>query len=455
MTLELAEVSSAPVLTVAKRGDRDAESISDAIERAAPGTRIIVRPGTYRESLVLCKEVEVIADGAVTIISEGSPCILMQTDYAKVHGLTLRCHDNGGSAAVEIPLGLLELAYCDISSYAAPCLDIRGFTAEPNVHHCAMRGGTVGVLIRENARAVIEFCSIEGQTLAGIEIASKGDPIIRSCEIKHGCGRGVFVHHEGMVRLETCDIYGHRLANVEFATGGHPDLRNCRIHGGNAEGILFSQFSTGSLSNCQIYGNAGAGVSIQGSGRPALRGCDIFGGAAQGVLIHNSGQATLENCQIDFTSLAGIEVREHAHVTLQRCIVQGSHERGIHIYSGAAVKMNECRTINNAREGVLVERGGNCTIDGGQHEKLVKKDRQAFLIKILKYLLIAGTIVLFFKTLLKVVPMVIGFGVLVLFFIGMVSMIVNIIKLLINAISKPFRRNRTPNQSPGCIRMLQ
>ncbi len=72
MTPELAEATSSPVLTVAKRGDRDAESISEAIERAVPGTRFVVRPGTYRESLVLGKDVEVIADGAVTVISDFS-----------------------------------------------------------------------------------------------------------------------------------------------------------------------------------------------------------------------------------------------------------------------------------------------------------------------------------------------------------------------------------------------
>ncbi|HVB46091.1 MAG TPA: hypothetical protein VNF47_25755 [Streptosporangiaceae bacterium] len=80
-------------LVVALLGPADHRTIKAAVAAAEPGTRIMVRPGIYREPLVLDRPVELLADGPVDDVvveaTDGS-CLLMQADYAVVRGFTLR-----------------------------------------------------------------------------------------------------------------------------------------------------------------------------------------------------------------------------------------------------------------------------------------------------------------------------------------------------------------------------
>src|SRR5690242_18982982 len=82
-----------PVLVVSPSGPADCRSVQDAVRRAAPGTRILVRPGVYEEGLVLEKPLEIIGDGPrdeIVLTSYDAHCVSMRTTHAVVRGLTLR-----------------------------------------------------------------------------------------------------------------------------------------------------------------------------------------------------------------------------------------------------------------------------------------------------------------------------------------------------------------------------
>ena len=83
-----AGVSASPagVLVVAAAGKADHRSIGAALSAAKPGARILVRPGVYRESLVLDKPVEIFGDGPreeIVITADSAACLLMRTDNAR------------------------------------------------------------------------------------------------------------------------------------------------------------------------------------------------------------------------------------------------------------------------------------------------------------------------------------------------------------------------------------
>jgi len=112
----------------------DYATISEAIEAADPGDRIIVRPGLYQEGLVIDKPLEIIGDGKleeIMVQAAGENVLLFRTTMGRVANLTLRQIGGGEWSCVDIGQGCLELMDCDVTSLGLTCVVIHG-NADPH-----------------------------------------------------------------------------------------------------------------------------------------------------------------------------------------------------------------------------------------------------------------------------------------------------------------------------------
>ncbi|HEX2185603.1 MAG TPA: right-handed parallel beta-helix repeat-containing protein [Chloroflexota bacterium] len=262
-------------LTVApEAGAADFTRIGEAIRSAAPGSRILVRPGVYAEGLVLDRPVEIVgaglasACGEVVVECTETSCLRMETEYAVVRGLVLRGLtglENRTLFAVDVPQGRLVLEDCAITSDALACVAIHGRSA---------------------------------------------DPLLRRCQVHDGRGSGVFVHHGGMGTLEDCAIFGHALAGVEIGAEGCPTLRRCQILDGKGAGVYVSLRGSGLFEDCTISGNAGHGVEIGWQGNPVLRRCRLGHNGRTAVRLYAGGGGTFEACDLSANTLGAWEVED-------------------------------------------------------------------------------------------------------------------------------------------------
>jgi hypothetical protein len=113
-------------------------TLSDALEAAEPGDRILVRPGVYKEGIVIDKPVEIIGDGElndVVIEANGRNTILCQANMARIANVTLRQTGGGNWYCVDIGQGRLDLDGCDISSL---CYRGRPDHRSPRPARCAL-----------------------------------------------------------------------------------------------------------------------------------------------------------------------------------------------------------------------------------------------------------------------------------------------------------------------------
>ena len=63
--------SAAATLTVAKTGPADFDNLTEAIRKAPSGSRILIRPGRYEESIILDKSLEIAGDGSRQLLHLG------------------------------------------------------------------------------------------------------------------------------------------------------------------------------------------------------------------------------------------------------------------------------------------------------------------------------------------------------------------------------------------------
>src|SRR5215203_2821242 len=138
---DLLPTSSAQTHVVDAMYRGDYTTITEAIEAAAPGDKIQVRPGLYEEGLVVDKPLEIIGQGAleeIVVQVAGTDALWFKSTMGRVRNLTLRQTGRGEGLqvdqgdeepdffAVNIEQGRLNLEGCNISGQTPACVAIRG-----------------------------------------------------------------------------------------------------------------------------------------------------------------------------------------------------------------------------------------------------------------------------------------------------------------------------------------
>ena len=248
-------------------------TLTDALQAAKPGDKILVRPGLYIEGIVIEKPVEIIGDGdpgEVVIETTGKDTVLFKTTMGRITNLTLRQMGGGESFCVDISQGRLDLEGCDITSQNLACVAIHG-GADPRLRHNRIHDGLQGgVYVYENGQGTLEDNDIFGNALAGVAIKTGGNPTLRRNRIHDGKRDGVFVWEDGRGTLEDNDIFGNSLPGVAIGRGSNPILRRNRIYDGKREGVIVLENGQGTFEENDVFGNDLAGVAITTEGNPTF-----------------------------------------------------------------------------------------------------------------------------------------------------------------------------------------
>src|SRR4051794_12153527 len=83
-------------------------SLAEAIEKAAPGDRLVVRPGVYRERLLLDRDVTLVGEGDVgeiVIQALAAPTLVLAGGQVNLRGVTLRGIGGDGSEPTVLVAG--------------------------------------------------------------------------------------------------------------------------------------------------------------------------------------------------------------------------------------------------------------------------------------------------------------------------------------------------------------
>ncbi len=275
----------APTLIVSQREPEHLKTLNAAVRNAQPGTRILVRPGLYNESLILDKPLEIIGDGPreeIIVESTEARCMLVQAEHALVRGLTIRSQvglKGNKYYALEIVQGRPLIENCDITSDTFACVAIHGPAANPILRRCRIHhGGGVGVSFYEGSRGIVEDCDIFANKYAGVEICEDSAPVIRHSRIHHNKGDGIWAYHSGQGAIEDCVIFDNARAGIRFEQGSHLTIR-----GGLIQDRIMTYKADPGLARRWAIGGAIVGAVILGAiGRNLL---GILLGAVLGALI--------------------------------------------------------------------------------------------------------------------------------------------------------------------------
>jgi Right handed beta helix region/ATPase family associated with various cellular activities (AAA)/AAA lid domain len=383
---------------VAARGWGSHRTIGAGL-RAADGGVVTISPGVYPESLVVDRDVTIVADtegGAVELVSAGGPALLVRGGSATVHGLVIRgaqphpavtvsggsltlqdCEVSGGRITVA-GWAAAEIAGCHIHSGAGPALEAGG-DSRIRLASCQIEDieGS-GVALGQSATAAITGGAIRRVTGPGVHLAEAAAAKIVDCEVAETGGAGVVIAGAAALILRSCrlrDLTGDgiraegtspRIAGSPGLAGkpgeagepddprasGGADLAGCTIARTGGNGLFTAGGAHLAARRCQLTKPGMAGVLSTGGSRLDLLGCEIQHSASTGLAAQDSARLTAVNCTVLHPSANGVFAGDDATMRLASCAIRESAFTAVHIGGTATVDMDNCEVTGTPEHGV-------------------------------------------------------------------------------------------------------
>src|SRR5947209_3664983 len=229
LTAGLIGLAFAPVAAAKTRVVRHGQSIQAAINAAHPGDTIVVRPGTYRESLQINKD-------RITL---------------RANGVTLRPPSTGNSLCDQMNGGTLT-GICIVGTVlASPA-------APPTVQRQVRNVHVTGI-------------KVSGFSSDGVFIFGSNGASLTNVQLLHNGGYGVFSN------TSTRTTYSHDLAqgngDAGFYIGDSPNARatikNDRSLNNKGQGVLMRDASNGTVTNVVAKGNCAGMIVLADAPGPA------------------------------------------------------------------------------------------------------------------------------------------------------------------------------------------
>ncbi len=323
------------VHTVAASESDCYRTIGDAVTAARSGDVVSVRPGTYRESLVLDRNVTISAAGApgeVRIESNGSPVVLVACEDATLSGLVL-VHEGAETSSVDIPTGRLRMDECVVDASSAAAVWCHG-EAELRAYDCVVRNrGKAGAIIADGATGEVARCRFESAAASAVVVRTGANPVFRDCTITDAAGSAVLA-----------------------ADGAHGVFEDCLIERAGNPAVAVESGSTTALRRVTVVEAEGAAFLVASQAAPVLTDCAALRAQGQGLVLLGCGSAIVERFTVKDCRGYGIHVLDRAGGTIRDSRVSGGVQVGAMV-GGEATTAFESFEVEGVDIGVVVTEG--------------------------------------------------------------------------------------------------
>jgi F-box protein 11 len=324
-------------IVVDQNGGGDFTTITEAVAEAEDGDTILVKPGTYDESVTVTKDVTIRGDG------------------------------DRDSIIVEVSEGLGPSFSVDPDPELATAFIFDGSAA--TLEHLTVRGDSSRILV------------------------SGGSPVLRDL-VLDGLGRvcctGTSYEPSGLLIYDesTATIEGNVIQEmaVDFVLGADPTVSGNDISGGSiwmqGEGVdpVIRENSMDGLGDIAIWGGASptieantitnmpGGIEVQDTGwqipdtgtNPVIRGNTISGATSAGISVDSEASATIVDNELD-GNVTGLSVRGSGAVITGNVIREG--RTGVNLSGGGSPILEE-NTIEGNEFGLMIGSGTTPTLTG-------------------------------------------------------------------------------------------
>ncbi|MFG3229467.1 right-handed parallel beta-helix repeat-containing protein [Kitasatospora sp. NPDC048194] len=310
-----------------RRRAGDYDTLAEALAAAEPGDTVAVRPGTFRENVLLDKPVTIVpAMGPGTVrIEPPSGVALTVTAAATVRDLVIEGGDSSAPAVlITGPEATPSLSGCRVETRSATGVEVTG-GARPTLRGCMVANpGGLGLRLRgEGTAAAFEDCEVAAAGQAGLAVLGGATAALDRCRVHHASGAGVLLSDPGSAaELTGCEIYEIRGSGVQAEAQAGGRLVDCEIHRVTGNGLTLDGEAELVLTGCRVHDLPENGADLRGRSRLSLTHCTVrdFGRGALSVWDQGT-EAVADACQLHGSTgeYPALWVSDGARLTLTDC----------------------------------------------------------------------------------------------------------------------------------------
>jgi parallel beta-helix repeat protein len=301
-------------IVVAQDGNGDYTTITEAVEAAVDGDKVLVKPGTYTEAVVIDKDITLSGDGPRAEIIIHAPAdgpraetgsgpggrgmepyaVLLVDTEAELSGLTLQGEGaaviaSGGAPIVaELMLDGVGTAYRGGGGAAGNSIVVNGGSTAHLRGNTLIDGGPIGVFDLSEPL-------IEGNTLTGGPHMWGGfgdGTIIRGNTIDGSLVRGIYVGNPSSLTIDGNTITNPGQSGIDLVGGGSPIAIDNVISGSTMAGIALSGSGEATISGNEFTDN---NMAISWSKASGLIEGNTVGSGAAGIVIGTGSPLVRDN----------------------------------------------------------------------------------------------------------------------------------------------------------------
>ncbi|WP_438306681.1 right-handed parallel beta-helix repeat-containing protein (plasmid) [Streptomyces sp. HUAS TT11] len=347
------------VLRVADRGWGTYRTVTAAVRAAVDGAVVHVQPGVYRESLILDRDVTVVAEkgpGTVHIAAVHGPAVSVSGGAPVLRDVAIEAAADRGPAVL-IGGGRPVFENCTVSGGRVEIA--RDASAE--LRSCVVEDSDgSGVHVTGTAAAVLEDCVIASTAGHGLTLSDAARAEVRRTTVERVTGCGLVLTGESQGTFDDCTVRHTGDAALMVLAPARPVLRGCRLHDTKTHGVRITDARDVASAVPEPAADANAAAAGREELRIRLEKCEVFRTGMEGVLASGTAKLRLHDCHIRETGGAGVIAAGTGRVDLEQTRVVDVPGTGLAAVEGAELQVRGGTVARTGANGVHAT--GRCTV---------------------------------------------------------------------------------------------
>ncbi|MFF7637678.1 right-handed parallel beta-helix repeat-containing protein [Kitasatospora sp. NPDC008050] len=256
------------------------QTLAEALAAAEPGDTVTLRPGVFRENVLIDKAVTVVpAEGPGTVrLDPSSGVALTVTAAATVRDLVIEGFDSSAAAVL---------------------------------------------ITGPEAAATLVGCRVDTHSAVGIEVTERAAARLTGCTVNNPAGLGLRLRGAATAQIEECEVAAAGQAGLAVLEGAEARLNRCRLHHAAGAGVLLTDAgSLAELTGCELYEIRGSGVQAEAKAVGRLTDCAVHRVTGNGLTLDTEAELHLVECRLHELPENAADLRGHSTLTLERCTVR-------------------------------------------------------------------------------------------------------------------------------------